>query len=267
MQEPLLALAPSDLRALVSALRTGRLCPPYPPASVQRTLNGAIAAEVSSALLELASSGMPAVAIARTLELLAAACESRPSIEDVIDLVTTGPEVRGVTNRDTSVVVRALFHKAEESVLVAGYAVYQGQRVFQALADRMLERSNLKVRMFLDIQRKQGDTSADSEVVARFAHRFRTAQWPAGRPLPEVYYDPRSLSTDSKASAALHAKCIVVDGFEVFVSSANFTEAAHERNIEVGLRMHSPVVAERITRVFESLATSGYFGRVVQLNP
>jgi len=181
MQEPLLALAPSDLRALVSALRTGRLCPPYPPASVQRTLNGAIAAEVSSALLELASSGMPAVAIARTLELLAAACESRPSIEDVIDLVTTGPEVRGVTNRDTSVVVRALFHKAEESVLVAGYAVYQGQRVFQALADRMLERSNLKVRMFLDIQRKQGDTSADSEVVARFAHRFRTAQWPAGR--------------------------------------------------------------------------------------
>ncbi len=111
MQEPLLALAPSDLRALACALRTGRLCPPYLPASVQRTLNGAVAGEISAGLQELGSSGMPAAAVARTLELLAMACESRPPIEDVIDLVTTGPEVRGVTNRDTSVVVRELFHK------------------------------------------------------------------------------------------------------------------------------------------------------------
>jgi phosphatidylserine/phosphatidylglycerophosphate/cardiolipin synthase-like enzyme len=263
MQEPLLALAPSDLRALVSALRTGRLCLPYRPASVQRMLNGAVASEVSAGLQELADSGMPATAIARTLELLAAACESRPPLEDVIDLVTTGPEVRSVTNRDTSVVVRELFHRAEESVLVAGYAVYQGQRVFQALADRMLERSNLKVRMFLEIQRKQGDTSAASELIGRFTHRFRTAQWPADRPLPEVYYDPRSLATDRKTCAALHAKVIVVDGFEVFVSSANFTEAAQERNIEVGLRLHSPVVAERISRFFESLADNGHFCRIL----
>jgi len=226
-------------------------------------LNSAVAGEVSAGLQDLASSGMPAAAIARTLELLAVSYEFRPPIEDVIDLVTTGPEVRGATNRDTSVVVRELFHKAEESVLVAGYAVYQGQRVFQALADRMLEQSNLKVRMFLDIQRKQGDTSAPSEIVGRFVHRFRTTQWPAERPLPEVYYDHRSLAADPKACAALHAKCIVVDGFEVFVSSANFTEAAQERNIEVGLRLHSPVVAERITRFFESLADSGHFCRVL----
>jgi len=220
-------------------------------------LSGAIADRVSTALQELAASGMPAAAIVRALELLASAYESRPHIEDLIDLVTTGPEVQGVTNRDTSVVVRELFRKAEESVLIAGYAVYQGQRVFQALADRMLERSNLKVRMFLDIQRKQGDTSADSEVVGRFAHRFRTAQWPASRPLPEVYYDPRSLAMDTKAGAALHAKCIVVDGFEVFVSSANFTEAAQERNIEVGLRLHSKIVADRVTRFLETLVQTG----------
>jgi phosphatidylserine/phosphatidylglycerophosphate/cardiolipin synthase-like enzyme len=226
-------------------------------------LSGAVADEVSAGLQELSSCGMPAVAIARALELLAVGYESRPPIEDVIDLVTTGPEVRGATNRDTSVVVRELFNKAEESVLVAGYAVYQGQRVFQALADRMLDRGNLKVRMFLDIQRKQGDTSAASEIVGRFTHRFRTTQWPADRPLPEVYYDPRSLVADPKACAALHAKCIVVDGFEVFVSSANLTEAAQERNIEVGLRLHSPVVASRISRFLESLADSGHFCRIL----
>ena len=263
MQEPLLALASSDLRAVASALRAGRLCPPFLPSSVQRMLSGAVAGAVSAGLQELAASGMPPAAIARTLELLAVGYESRPPIEDVIDLVTTGPEVRGVTNRDTSVVVRELFHKAEESILVAGYAVYQGQRVFQALADRMLERSDIKVRMFLDIQRRQGDTSAASELAGRFAHRFRTTQWPADRPLPEVYYDPRSLATDPKECAALHAKCVVVDGLEVFVSSANFTEAAQQRNIEVGLRLQSPVVAERIARFFESLVQNGHFCRVL----
>ena len=263
MQEPLLALAPSDLRAVASALRTGRLCPPYHPTSVQRMLSSAVAAEVSSGLQELAASGMPPPAIARTLDLLAASCESRPPLEDLIDLVTTGPEVRGVTNRDTCVVVRELFHKAEESVLVAGYAVYQGQRVFQALADRMQERGDLKVRMFLDIQRKQGDTSAASELVARFAQRFRASQWPSGRPLPEVYYDPRSLATDPKDCAALHAKCIVVDGFEIFVSSANFTEAAQHKNIEVGLRLRSPVIAERIVRFFDSLVQASRLDRLI----
>jgi len=154
MPEPLLALAPSDLRALAAALRTGRLCSPYLPVSVQRMLNGAIAGEVSAAIQELASSGMPAEGIARMLELLALVYESRPPIEDVIDVVTTGPDAHNLPNRDTSVVVRELFYKVEESVLVAGYAVYQGQHVFQAFAGRMLECRDLKVRLFLDIQRK-----------------------------------------------------------------------------------------------------------------
>ncbi|MEK7995125.1 MAG: phospholipase, partial [Planctomycetota bacterium] len=33
-----------------------------------------------------------------------------------------------------------------------------------------------------------------------------------------------------------------MDGFQIFVSSANFTEAAQQKNIEVGLHLHSHVV-------------------------
>jgi hypothetical protein len=114
---------------------------------------------------DLANAGSQPAGIAHTLELLALAYESRPPIEDVTDVVTTGSEDRTASSRDTSVVVRELFHKAEESVLVAGYAVYQGQRAFQALAHRMLDRGNLRVRMFLDTA---------SQLVKRFSHRFRS---------------------------------------------------------------------------------------------
>ena len=262
MKQPLLALAPSDLRTIAAALSSGRLGEPYSSISVKRFVGEAAGLAVAGSLQELSAVGMPATAIARTLELLAAALAERPRLEDIVDLVTTGPEVGGVANRETAVVVSDLFRRAEQTVLVAGYAVYQGQRVFQALADRMVQYPELRVRMYLDIQRKPGDTSAAAELVRAFCHRFRTTQWPVERPLPEVFYAGRSLSMDDK-SAALHAKCVVIDSQDIFISSANFTEAAQERNIEVGIVFHSVPLAERITRFFQSLVDSEHLKRAL----
>lgn len=191
--------------------------------------------------------------IAFMLELLAKDRRNRPKVEDVIDLVTTGPEASGVTNRDTSVVVRELFAGAKSTVLIAGYAVYQGQQVFAALAERMDECSTLGVRVFLDIQRRRGDTSATNDIVRQFADRFVKSQWPLGSRLPETFYYPPSLELDSAKKSSLHAKCVVVDGEVVFVSSANFTEAAQERNVEVGVLVRSALLADRITRHFDAM--------------
>jgi phosphatidylserine/phosphatidylglycerophosphate/cardiolipin synthase-like enzyme len=154
------------------------------------------------------------------------------------------------------VVVLDLFAHAERSVLVAGYAVYQGQRVFQALADRMQQRPALAVRLFLDVRRPAGDTSSATDVVRRFGERFRRDDWPQGCPLPQVFYFPLSLEAAPDTRAALHAKCVIVDRHLVFVSSANFTEAAHERNIEVGLLIQAGWLAERITGHFDALVTA-----------
>lgn len=261
--DPLLRLPPSDLRALAAGLRTGRLCPPYPAASVQRMLSGAVAAEISVGLCELGSSGLSPVGIARAIELLAVAYENRPPIEDVVDLVTTGSGAVGGGNRSTSVVVSELFRNAQRSVLVAGYAVYQGQKVFRALADRMQENGNLNVRLFLDIQRRRGDTTAPVELVREFVQRFRTSQWPSDRPLPHVFYDPRSLTLESGKNVALHAKCVIVDGYDLFVSSANFTEAAQQKNIEMGVLLHSAVLAGRVVNFFDCLAEAGQLVKVI----
>jgi phosphatidylserine/phosphatidylglycerophosphate/cardiolipin synthase-like enzyme len=178
----------------------------------------------------------------------------RPVAEDLIDLVWTGPEAPGIVNRDTSVVVREMFQCAKDSVLVAGYAVYQGQIVFKELADRMDQNPDLEVRMYLDVQRPPNDHSSPSELVRRFAERFVSQEWP-GQRLPKVFFDPRSLEVESARRAILHAKCIVVDNEIAFVSSANFTEAAQTRNIEVGVHVRSPAFARRLTEHFEILAS------------
>jgi phosphatidylserine/phosphatidylglycerophosphate/cardiolipin synthase-like enzyme len=244
-------LCDSDLREIAAALRSGRLMPPYSAFALQRILPAA--ASVSSDLNALAETGLGPDQLASALTLLLTDRHARPQMDDQIELVTTGPEVSGVANRDTSVVVRELFANARESVLVAGYAVYQGQRVFQALADRMLEIPTLQVKMFLDVQRPPGDTSMSAEIVRRFAERLRSKEWPRDRPFPQVYFDPRSVELDRKERASLHAKCIVVDQRTVFVSSANFTEAAQKRNLEIGLLIRSRTLAGQLIGYFEEL--------------
>ena len=63
--------------------------------------------------------------------------------------------------------------------------------------------------------------------------------------------------------AVLHAKCVVIDGRIAFVSSANFTEAAQERNIEVGVLVRSELIAERIINFFTALISTGAVRRAL----
>jgi phosphatidylserine/phosphatidylglycerophosphate/cardiolipin synthase-like enzyme len=253
MTEHLLKLSERDMQEVANALRSGRLPPPFSAVALQRIISRDVALRTVEALDNLTALGFSPEQIAVTLDILQADRATRPRIEDVLDLVTTGPDVPGVVNRDTSIVVRELFANAKQSVLVAGYAVYQGHKVFQALADRMLEVPSLSVRLFLDIQRPHADTTSSPELVRRFAARFRQSQWPGDRPMPDVYFDPRSLDTDADKRACLHAKTVVVDSRYVFVSSANFTEAAHLRNIEVGVAVDSLPLAHHVCSFFDVL--------------
>jgi phosphatidylserine/phosphatidylglycerophosphate/cardiolipin synthase-like enzyme len=259
-------ISDGDLREIALAIRSGRLSPPYTTIALKRIVSGDLA-DLAADLQSLAQAGFGVEQVAATLELIRADRQARPRVEDVLELVTTGPEVSGTANRDTSVVVRELFANARDSVLVAGYAIYQGQRVFQALANRMVEIPGLKVRMFLDIQRGHGDTTAAPELIRRFSASFRSDKWPKDRPLPDVFFDPRSLEIDPSRRPSLHAKCVVVDGKEVFVSSANFTEAAQQRNLEIGVLIHSAQVANWVIRYFDELFSRRLLVSVVQTKP
>ena len=149
--------------------------------SIQRFVGSVNGDSISRRLGDLVSAGMSAGSICTCLDLLAESAATRQQLEDLVDLVTTGPEAGGVANRSTSVVVGQLFRNAQRSVLVAGYAIYQGHKVFQSLSDRMEQQPGLQVRMFLDVPRTHGDTSSANDQIARFVHTFKISQWPTGR--------------------------------------------------------------------------------------
>jgi phosphatidylserine/phosphatidylglycerophosphate/cardiolipin synthase-like enzyme len=261
MTDSLTGLSDASLRGLVAGLRSRRIAAPFTSLQVARVIAGDAGKAVADELGKLGAVGFTADQIAVMLELLIKDRQSTKSSAPPVELVTSGPEAPGISNRDTSVVVRELFAHAQRSVLVVGYAVYQGQQVFETLARRMDDHPELDVRFFLNIARPDRDTTPAEILVSRFTQRFKANQWPKGCRLPEVYYDPRSLADAAPVRSSLHAKCIVVDGEQVFVSSANFTQAAQERNIEVGLSIASEWLASRLTNHFRYLGECGLLKR------
>jgi phosphatidylserine/phosphatidylglycerophosphate/cardiolipin synthase-like enzyme len=254
-------LSTPDLVVLAAALRAGRLMEPYTEVALRRHCGGAAVPSVAAVMSKLAGEGMQGNHLASLLEAVVQARKSQRPPTEIVELVWSGPETVGITNRDTGVVVRELFGTATTEVLIAGFAVYQGHSVFRRLAERMTEVPGLRVRLFLDIRRGWKDTTAASELVWKFNTHFRTAEWPGSR-FPELYYDPRSLEENQDERSSLHAKCIVVDRRTAFVTSANFTEAAQTRNIEVGALIRSPVFAEELQQHFERLLMSGQLAAV-----
>src|SRR5438128_554854 len=85
------------------------------------------------------------------------------------------------------------------------------------------------------------EVAVSNALVRRFADRLWGKDWP-GQRQPEVFYDPRSLDPDAPG-AVLHAKAIVADEEVAFVTSANLTEAAFDRNIELGILSRDRMLA------------------------
>ena len=248
MTEVLLALPAHLRKRLERALDAGLVAPPYRPAAVDAAVGGAPESEsVAKALGELHGLGVSGRGCAAWLRGLDQVASRRTAP----DFVWSGPEVAGLHARDTRRVYEELLGSAARSAWVTTYAFFDGPRAFEVLARRMDETPGLAVTLLLNVQRKRGDTTDADHLVRRFADRFWTEEWP-GSVQPRVFYDPRSLDSDGGAGV-LHAKAVVVDDEAVFVTSANLTEAALDRNIEIGLLVRDRTLAATMTRHFTTL--------------
>jgi len=244
---------PTHLRLrLVSALDAGALTPPYGAFSVRSVL-GVVdgETEISAALLELGELGVSGHALAEWLRTIEQQLANRPKA----DLVWSGPEVPGVPARDTRRVYEELMSTAQHSIWASTFAFFDGQKAFEVLARRMEAVPDLEVTLLLNIQRKWTDSTAADQLVRRFTERFWNSDWP-GSARPRVFYDPRSLELGGPAGV-LHAKALVCDERVVFITSANLTEAALDRNIELGLLVRDRALAIGVARQFRGLIEHG----------
>lgn len=172
----------------------------------------------------------------------------RPQLE----LVWSGPEPVQARARDTSQVVRELFESAEHRVIIAGFAFWDAKSIFETLHRRALVKP-VAIEFFIHID----PTGANYQMTPAAFHKHT---WPWTDVAIDVFYDARTDGDGEQGS--MHAKCIVVDEAVTFITSANFTAAAHERNVEVGVLLRDSEFAARVATQWRALANRGLFRRL-----
>lgn len=247
------------LSGLAAALEMGLIDAPFQPISIIQYVSPQWVNDVSHEMNRLAAQGMKPAHMSYLLQMMITERQAAQFHRDQVDLVWSGLESSGMESRDTQIIVQELFEQAERNVLISTYAIdkqKKAESLFIKLAQKLDRSPSFNVRMFLDISRQYSSQTKESELLHQFASTFKQKVWP-GKRLPDVFYDPRSLELGHGPRACLHAKCIVIDNQKLFVTSANFTEAAQSRNLEAGILLNDPVAAQAMSLQFESLVKSG----------
>ena len=203
-------------------------------------------------VLEGALSGHSALACLSMIDaVLAERCANR---RPAPELVWSGPERTKSTARDTAVVLRALFERAQRQVILAGYDFTQGSALLEPLWIAMRDRG-VDARLFIHIEQT---TEALSDEPAYGDAKVREVMmqiWPFGDPRPRFYYDARACKP--RPWFNMHAKCVVVDGECALITSANFTRRAQEQNIECGVLLQDSTFALHLARQWLGLIEAG----------
>jgi phosphatidylserine/phosphatidylglycerophosphate/cardiolipin synthase-like enzyme len=245
------------LAAMGRGLAEGTLPLEAPRLALQRLgLSREAEASAVAELQTLRGEGWNAQGIARWLGALAAERARVEGAREDLALVWSGPETVGAENRDSARVLEELFAGATESLLIAGFNFQAGEH-FDTLAAAMAERPALTVEVYAHVFIAPGDDLGR----ALGAHDAALKRALGAMPLARVRcFRPSGALLDAARDRRfnLHAKCVVADRRRVLVTSANFTFTAQERNVELGLRLDDPHVAERVHAQFEGLVKRGH---------
>jgi phosphatidylserine/phosphatidylglycerophosphate/cardiolipin synthase-like enzyme len=246
-QATLAEVATSTLERLRDAIASDKLKMPVTRAGL---LDCGVRTQFEA--LEDALCGHTALACLSVLDVVLAErlANARPAPE----LVWSGPERANATARDTGVVLRALFERAQKQIILAGYDFTQGSSLLEPLWVAMRDR-NVDVRFFIHIEQVQVDLLDATAYADEAVRALMSVMWPFGEPRPRVYYDARALTPRPRFN--MHAKCVVVDGECALITSANFTRRAQEQNTECGVFLEDPMFALHLARQWMGLIDAG----------
>lgn len=169
------------------------------------------------------------------LPLLSAVCrgiEGARSVMTRIDPLWTMPGLLAQTGPLTSSIPQ-LVASARTSIICSTYNFQRSSALWSALRDAA-QRPELNLRVYVDREAAKG-RPASSPSAVEIARHLR----------PGWVFQTKTVSRKSFRN---HAKYIVVDHRFVLITSANFSHSAEFNNVELGVRIDQPNLADSIER-------------------
>ncbi len=182
--------------------------------------------------------------------LLLGASEARLRLERElsVELVWTGPTTRFVPTRRTEQVLLDLIACATSDIFLVSFVAYDVPSVVTAL-DEAAKRG-VRIRILIEASKEHGGT-LEQDLVPRMLIRVPAAEMLTWKERAEPFVDGK-----------VHAKVAVVDGVRAFITSANLTGHALERNMEAGVLISGGPVPKTLGDHLEALLDVGVLERV-----
>jgi cardiolipin synthase len=181
--------------------------------------------------------------LASMVEVALAAKRSRQSVE----LVWTGPATPVVPVRRTEQVLLELIQEAQHKLTIMSFGIFQVSRLVQALEEALVR--SVVLRIVLGDREAQSDWAIEQQrqQLGRVINARASLYW---------WPHERRLRDPVGCAGLMHAKAAVADSRTAFLTSANLTEAAFERNMELGVLIRGGGAPYSIERLVDALIES-----------
>jgi phosphatidylserine/phosphatidylglycerophosphate/cardiolipin synthase-like enzyme len=176
----------------------------------------------------------------------ASAARTRVEGELSVELVWTGPTTRFVPTRRTEQVLVDLIAGATADLFLVSFVAYDVPSVVTALNGAASR--GVRVRILVEAS-KDGGGTLDADIVPKLR-----ASVPAATILT---WKER---TDRFLGGKVHAKAALADGSRAFITSANLTRHALERNMEAGVLINGGALPQALYDHFMALLDTGVLG-------
>lgn len=165
-----------------------------------------------------------------------------------VELVWTGPTTGLVPVRHTEQVLRQVIQSSKRRLFIVSYVAYKVNSIIQALQDAIDRQVQISILLEQQGERVTVDSVKNVKQVIPTANIY-------------VWNDNVDL-VQRNTAGVVHAKCAVADGKVALITSANLTDAAMERNMELGVLFKGGALPEKLDRHLEALVSTGIIMKV-----
>ena len=164
-----------------------------------------------------------------------------------VQLVWSGPDTKMVPIRRTEQVLLEIIKAGSCELFFVSFVVYEVPSILDALKSTMARGTKLSMLI---------ESSADSGGKISFDSIAKMK-----RVLPDaclyIWTPSKRERNGSGVFGAVHAKCVVADRDIAFITSANLTPAAIDRNMELGVLFRGGDIPDKLSRHFNALIATG----------
>jgi cardiolipin synthase A/B len=162
--------------------------------------------------------------------------------ETSLELVWTGPATHQVSTRKTEQALLEVINKSKKNLFFTCFVTYKAKNIIAAIK-KAIERG-VEISILME--------SSDDPQDGIFVNAINKMK----QSLPEAkIFDWKKKEAEFEGGK-VHSKLAVADNKICFISSANLTEYAMEKNIEAGILIHGGMIPEKLHEHLEALVVT-----------